>query len=292
VTWGLFWIHRALRIYPLYLTVLVVSIVIKEGWDIHSIRGWFLNGLSQLFFLQDYLGQESFVLGSWTLSLEMVWYIGISILALVYLNKRPGILVCLSLLISILAGIACALGLHLPMGRLSMLIACVLGLICYRRDQGDISNRKFSVLFGLLIFNIALNLFVGFKLFPGAHPSASFKMAIDSWGLAAVVFFVPFFTRKITLWEHPVLSYLGRNSYSIYLVHGIVLILLLRLHGLVRLGGIPLIVIVFGITLGLSTLTYRFIELPPIRFGHSLKRVRRDMPAASAAVGAMADRGP
>jgi peptidoglycan/LPS O-acetylase OafA/YrhL len=262
---GLFWIHRALRIYPLYITVFVVTIVIKEGGGIHSIRGWLLDGLSHIFFLQEYLRLENFVGGSWTLFLEMVWYIAISVLALIYLNKRPNVLVCLSLLISVLAQIACAFGHHLPMGRLSMLICCVLGLVCYRREQGDISNRNFFVLSGLLTFIIALNLFVGFKLFPRANPSVSFQTAIDSWALAAVIFFIPFFMRQIALWDHSTLSFLGRISYSVYLLHGIILMLLIRLHG------VGLIVVAFVVTLGLSTLTYQFIELPPIRFGHSLK---------------------
>ena len=120
--------------------------------------------------------------GSWTLFLELVWYIAISVLALIYLNKRPNVLVCLSLLISVLAQIACAFGHHVPMGHLSMLICCVFGLVCYRREQGDISDRNFFVLFGLLIFIIALNLFVGFKLFPSANPSVSFHTAIEFLG--------------------------------------------------------------------------------------------------------------
>jgi peptidoglycan/LPS O-acetylase OafA/YrhL len=264
--------------------VFALTIVVKQGGDIHSIRGWLLDGLSHIFFLQEYLRQENFVGGSWTLSLEMVWYIAISILALVYLNKRPDVLVCLTLLVSVLAQIACAFGYHLPMGRLSMLVCCVFGLVCYRREQGDISDRSFLVLSGLLTFIIALNLFVGFKLFPTAHPSASFHTVIDSWALAAVIFFVPFFMRQIALWEHSALSFLGRISYSIYLLHGIVLI------ALISLRGIGLIVVAFVLTLSLSTLSYRFIELPLIRFGHSLKRVRGALPPANKAVDVTANR--
>ena len=280
---GLFWIHRALRIYPLYITVFAVTILVKGG-DIHSISGWLLDGLSHIFFLQEYLRQENFVGGSWTLSLEMVWYIVISVLALIYLNKRPNVLVCMILLISLLAQIACAFGHHLPMGRLSMLVCCVFGLVCYRREQGDISDRAFLVLFGLLTFIIALNLFVGFKLFPGAHPSTSFQTAIVSWALAAVIFFVPFFMRQIVLWDHSTFSFIGRISYSIYLLHGVILILLIKLHG------VGLIVVAFVVTFAFSTLSYQFIELPPICFGHSLKPARGALPAVSKAIDATADR--
>ena len=65
--------------------------------------------------------------------------------------------------------------------------------------------------------------------------------------------------------ERSAFSFLGRISYSVYLLHGIVLLLLIPVHG------IGLIVVAFIVTIGMSTLTYRFIELPPICFGHSLK---------------------
>jgi peptidoglycan/LPS O-acetylase OafA/YrhL len=276
---GLFWVHRALRIYPLYVTVFVLTILVSGGGGIHSIRGWLFNGLAHAFFLQEYLGQENFVGGSWTLSLEMVWYIGISGLFLISLNKQPNVLVSLSILVSVLAQTSCALGHHLPMGRLSMLLCCVFGLVCYRREQGDISGKHFALLSGALSVTIALNLFVGFQIFPGVHPSASFKMVIVSWALAAVIFFASFFTRQAGLWQSSVFSFLGRISYSVYLLHAVVLYML----SLIPLVGIQLIGVAFFVTIGLSTLSYRFIELPPIRFGHSLKPKHRAISAIAKA---------
>ena len=177
---GLFWIHRVLRIYPLYVLVFVITIVVTRGGDVHSIKGWIFNCLAHAFFLQEYLAQENFVGGSWTLSLEMVWYIAISGLFLVSLNKNAIVVVSLSLLVSVLAQISCALGHHLPMGRLSMLVCCVFGFVCYRHEQGDISGRRFVMLSALLCFTIVSNLYAGFQLFPGIHPSSSFKMVMDS----------------------------------------------------------------------------------------------------------------
>jgi peptidoglycan/LPS O-acetylase OafA/YrhL len=130
------------------------------------------------------------------------------------------------------------------------------------------------VLSALLCFTIVSNLYVGFKLFPSANLSTPFKTIIDSWSLAAAIFFVPFFMRQATVWEHSIFSFLGRISYSVYLLHGVVLYLLSR----TALDGIRLIVVAFVVTIGLATLTYQFIELPPIRFGHSLKRRPRIAP--------------
>jgi peptidoglycan/LPS O-acetylase OafA/YrhL len=258
----LFWVHRILRIYPLYITVFIIS-VITYGATLHSIGGFVIIGLSQLLFLPDYSQQEGWVGGSWTLALEMVWYVGISVLFLASFNKKPNFLVGMSVLVSVLAQTACSFGHHLPMGLLSMLVCCVLGLVCYRREQGDLSKKSFYILFTLLSLTIALNLWIGFQLFPSIHPAASYSTVMISWTVAFVIFFVPFFTQQSATWKSSVLTALGLISYSIYLLHPIVLYLLRPMHGIL------LIALAFSITLALSLLSYRFIELPPIRFGHS-----------------------
>jgi peptidoglycan/LPS O-acetylase OafA/YrhL len=263
----LFWIHRALRIYPLYITVFIVTFAITGGGNIGSGSALFVDAIAHLFFVQEYFKQEVFVDGSWTLSLELVWYISISCLFLVSLHKKTNLLVGLSVLVSSLAQIACALGYHLPMGRLSMLLCCVFGLVCYRSERGEISRRKFATLFVILALTIAINLVIGFKLFPSVKPAATFREAIDSWTMAALIFFVPFFMRKAAIWAHSGFNSLGRISFSIYLMHMVVL----DLVPLTPLNGVWMVCFVFAMTLCTSILTYRFIEAPPIRFGHSLK---------------------
>ncbi len=105
------------------------------------------------------------------------------------------------------------------------------------------------------------------------------KWAFDSWVLAGVIFFAPFLTRDAAIWEHSLLSYLGRISYSTYLLHGVVLYLLLR----IQLSGIALIGMTFLLTFFVSTLSYKFVEAPWIRFGHTRKFRRLPVSAASMA---------
>jgi peptidoglycan/LPS O-acetylase OafA/YrhL len=263
----LFWIHRALRIYPLYLLIYFLSFAIQAGGHIRSVEGFVANFVASLFFVQEYLKTENFVGGSWTLSLELAWYLGIAFLFFVSLNKKTNLIVGFSVLASLLAQVSCAVGFHLPMGRLSMLLCCVFGLVCYRFSRAEIAKKHFAILFCVLFFTIGLNLFVGEQLFPSAHPSATFRMASDSWALAAIVFFVPFFNRQKALWNHSVLNFLGRVSYSIYLLHPVVLMLLSRAH----LTGVLVIASTFAITIPASAVTYQVIEKPPIQFGHRLK---------------------
>jgi len=263
----LFWIHRALRIYPLYILIFFLTFSLHRAGGIHTISGFFVNFLSHLLFIQEYVQQEGFVGGSWTLSLEIIWYAVISTLFVLSLNKKTWSLVIVSLVVSGIAELMCVTGHHLAMGRVSMLLCCVLGLVCYRWERGSISGRAFAILSSLLAVAIISNLLVGFQLFPGPHPSATFRMAFFSWSLAGTVFFLPFLTRNAGFWGHSGFSFLGRISYSVYLVHPIVLYVLLSTH----LTGILLIAVTFAATICLSTVTYRFVESPPIRLGHRLK---------------------
>jgi peptidoglycan/LPS O-acetylase OafA/YrhL len=266
----LFWIHRVLRIYPLYIAIFALTFLVTAGGQIHSFDAFIVNFVSHMLFIQEYTNQEGFVGGAWTLSLEMVWYISISLAFLLSLNKRTNLLVAVTVMVSVVAQLSCAAHIHLPMGRLSMLVCCVFGLVCYRRQQESISRSHFAALSAVLAATIAINLFVGLQLFPAANPTASFPMAIDSWALAAVVFFVPFALRNASIWNHSLLSFLGQISYSVYLVHPVVLFLLSS----TAISGPLLIVVTFTVTIGVSTLTYRLVESPPIRFGHSLRPVR------------------
>jgi peptidoglycan/LPS O-acetylase OafA/YrhL len=197
----------------------------------------------------------------------MVWYIAISGLFLVSLNKRIYHIVAVSVALSLLAQISCASGHHLPMGRLSMLVCCVVGLVCYRREQSEISRQNFVGLLAVLALTIFFNILVGFALFPNVNATTPFRTVIDSWALAAAIFFVPFVTRRTPVWGHAGFSFLGRISYSVYLLHPVVLYLL----SLVPLDGIGLVCATFAITITGSVLTYKFVEAPAIRFGHSLK---------------------
>lgn len=266
----LFWIHRALRIYPLYVLIFVLMFTLKAGGTINSFGSFLANAVSHLLFIQEYVRQEGFVGGSWTLSLEAVWYVSISSLFLVSLHKKMNWIVGAAVIVSFASQGFCAAGHHLPMGRLSMLLCCIIGLLCYRRSRLEVSSSNFGALFALLSTTIVLNLLVGLRLFPSEQPTATFQTAIDSWGLAFAIFFIPYVTRKSHLWGHSVFAFLGRISYSIYLLHAVVLFMLSKID----LEGFVLIAATFTFTIASSIVTYTWIELPPIRFGHTLKPIK------------------
>ena len=265
----MFWIHRALRIYPLYLLVFAANFLLLAGGHTKTIGMFAVNLVTHLFFIQEYLGQENFVGGSWTLSLELFWYIAISGLFVIGLNKKSGLIVGLSILGSVAAQLSCVIGVHLPMGRLSMLLCCVIGLVCYRREQNEIPAPYFRCLASGLIITIFCNILVGEALYPAVHPTATFQMASVSWALAAVIFFVPFFARANRIWHIPPLGMLGQVSYSVYLLHPIVLFVLSS----IQIQGAGLVCSTFIITIALANVTYRVVERPFVRMGHTRRVV-------------------
>jgi peptidoglycan/LPS O-acetylase OafA/YrhL len=250
----------------LYMLVFFLTLSIQSRAHVWQISNFLEALTTHVLFIQEYVGKQNFVAGSWTLSLELVWYLGISCLAAIAWNKKPGLIVGLATLISVMADISCAVGVHLPMGRISMLLCCVAGLICYRVSQKDISTPGFTFLIGTLIVMIVINLFVGEEMYPSAHPTTTFHLASNSWALGIAIFVIPFLSRSSSIWNAKVLTLLGKTSYSIYLLHPLVLLLLSK----TQLHGVWLILCTVIITVVCSALTYRFIESPPIKFGRRL----------------------
>jgi peptidoglycan/LPS O-acetylase OafA/YrhL len=264
----MFWVHRILRIYPLYIAIFICTFAIRGGGGINSLVAFVKDVGAHLLFIQEYTGQPGFVGGSWTLSLEMVWYISISICFALSVNLRTNIIVAAGLIISAVASVLCMAGHHLPMGRLSMLICCILGLVCYRFQKGDISKRHFVALACLLGLIILSNILVGFLFFAAPHPTATFNEVIDSWLLAGLIFFVPFALRHLTVWDRSIFAFLGKISFSVYLVHPVILFLM----SYISVRGVALIVLTFSLTIFISVFSYRFIESPLIKFGHTINR--------------------
>jgi exopolysaccharide biosynthesis WecB/TagA/CpsF family protein len=105
----------------------------------------------------------------------------------------------------------------------------------------------------------------------------------DDWATAiGVVLFITAALGSaavIKVLSHRIPVWLGRISYSLYLVHAVVLLSLVHLlYGRVPLGVIWLTTVVLSLVL--ATLSYRYIEVPAMALGKRL--TRRARPAAKA----------
>jgi peptidoglycan/LPS O-acetylase OafA/YrhL len=286
-----FWVNRAFRIYPLYLFIFAVTSVITPA-AFGGFPGFLKNLAAHLLFIQEYVHQFNRVGGSWTLSLEAVWYLSFCLLFCLGINKKNYVVAVLCLLISGVSIGFCLLNHHdvrLPLGRLNLLLYCAVGLFCLRRHHREISPRDFNVISTMMFAAIAANAVVGFLLRPAHNfDSPNLQCVAISGLLGASLFFVPFATRTSKMWAFGPLRGLGAISYSVYLVHPVVLSCFHLILGKNMPHPALFVAAVFLTTVAVSALTYNLIERPAIAFGKRLGRSTREAHKnSSAAVNAV-----
>ncbi|WP_140985824.1 acyltransferase family protein [Asticcacaulis tiandongensis] len=265
----LFFISRALRIYPLYIFIYFLTILASGQINFLFSPDFLPNLTAHLLFVQEYVKQQNYVGGSWTLSLEAIWYIGFAFLFFTKLN-RNNIFIIVS--VTGVCLIAQALSLFvtpLPLGRLSMLVACVTGMFFYRYSAGQMDLRQFTFFVSTLLLTILANLTV--RTFAESD-NPSMLNDLIAWVIATTIFIFVFANRHSRFWNAAFLRWLGEVSYSLYLLHSVIIILLLRLT---PLTGLWFILTVFITTIPLALLTFKYIETPPIKLGRSLANTRR-----------------
>lgn len=227
---------------------------------------WFGIVLTHLFFAQEYFPSssswsENLVTGSWTLFIEAIWYVLFASLFVLkikhsrifYLALGFFLLVCIS---------GFVLEKRLPMGRMGMLLNCFLGLHFYRHFKSEISQKEFlsGIIPGILI--VLLGLWVAF-----GHFSSDFftlNCVWTSWLVAYGFFGIFYLTREKSLAIlGEGLEFLGKVSYSVYLLHFSILMVVLYFfqpNVWLFLGTIATVII-------LSHFSYEWIEKPAIQFG-------------------------
>jgi peptidoglycan/LPS O-acetylase OafA/YrhL len=198
----------------------------------------------------------------WTLQYEWAFYLALPLLARVL--QRDWIFVAFVLAFTLLA-------IMKPAMRMARLSPFILGMCAARlfawREMPALRSAPVT------LASVAAILLVPFAMGSYASPSGA-----SNWTpIASLVIALPFlavvhgnnFFRLLTL---PGAKVLGRISYSVYLLHGIVLFVTMRclnayfpLHGM-----LPLVYWCFAglsglATLGLSALSYRWIEYPWLR---------------------------
>ncbi|MFE0155230.1 acyltransferase family protein [Nonomuraea sp. NPDC059007] len=273
-----FWIGRAFRLYPLWALCMAGALLLLP------VTG---SPLAHLSMLQDLLGTPSAVSVLWTLSYEMAFYLLVTALFTLGAHRRSAE-IALGLAAVALAGAAL-----LPTGALtgaSLLALAVIaaGLAAVLGGDGPVRQAGAAVLLvavtALLAFNGRLpawqSLIVVATMFSGTALYRAEQGQI-TWARACIVLAVPVVgvllspgtnlkTAFVAAWAiflagmalrgrgvPYVLSWLGLVSYSVYLLHP----LLLRV--MPALWAVPA-------TFALSALTWRWVEAPAQRLGRRL----------------------
>jgi peptidoglycan/LPS O-acetylase OafA/YrhL len=148
---------------------------------------------------------------------------------------------------------------------LLLLGSMFVGTVLYRYDIGELSGRTAASVFGIALVGIVVVHYcyqVGTaEPLTGATPR--WWTEAGTFVSAYLVFGALFLLRQLA---YPrVLVYLGTISYSVYLVHALVLLLPNP-----PLSDVPAFAVLMAATLGLSVLTYHFIEKPGQALGRTM----------------------
>lgn len=261
----LFIVNRFFRIYPLYIFIFIISILLIKVGIINSWDSFMMNIFKNIFFnlliLQDYVPKKMAIINlvgsSWTLFIEFVWYGIFSLLFYLNLNKRfLALIIAPSIILITISLFSLILKIRIPIGHLVLLDLCFIGLFIYRFFTNLINTKTLTL--GLLIafVGISFSLYVAFYHYN--NPMFSFRCVLISYILGSLIF--AFF--YIFNFSSKILSFLGKISYSVYLSHGVVLYLL---NFYFHETGFNLVILTILLTLISSYFLYKIIEEPFVK---------------------------
>lgn len=282
-----FAVRRAFRLFPLYFVALaVIAIGGATGLIAHWGYMWQsspFTWLANLLIVQDFVGARPFLGVSWTLALEIIWYI-IFFAALATLGKRAPLTLGIAAPIALLAlaFVSIKLGHRIPLGRPAMIYAAALGWQVYGYTQGSMSKRTMLAWVGLFIAITMFTNFVSFGLY--RHDHVHLVPVLASWIMAPVAFTAVILSPRLQ--RAPgiatgIVPAIGIMSYSSYLLHPIALALVGQYFG--TLGLLPQVLIYTALTAALTLSGYYLIELPGIAVGKRVVGLLRPNPQLAAA---------
>jgi peptidoglycan/LPS O-acetylase OafA/YrhL len=265
-----FALRRVLRIYPLVLAAFLLALAMgatglisRFSFMVHaSPVQWAAN----LLLVQDLAGVRPFLNVTWTLIIELGWYSLFGAMLVLYGN-RAGRILGISGHVAMVALILLSLmfGFRLPLGRIGMIYAAIVGFQFYRQWSGEISMRNLTCHVIAFVAIMLAGNYVAFGVF--RHPRIDFAQAAWPWLAATLLFALVFGWRKLRqsiLLDNPLFRWLGTVSYSLYMVHIIAIAFALE-H-----AGADWIWAALAITALLSVVGYYGIERPGIALGRRI----------------------
>jgi len=279
---GNFILRRQIRLDPPYWCVLIIALLLHRvelampTVDTQPMPNM-ATILTNVFYLQNLLEARPIVWVAWTLCIEIQFYLAFVLILVSGRKSSPvenshqvsnmtvALLLATSLISLFLFAVPVRITWFLPYW-----FFFAGGIFCYWSLSKRISHWVFPTY--LVSYALYLIAFTCLGLFAELGPA---MIA----GLVAIlaIYFAGSKDHLTDWWNHPILQYLGRISYSLYLVHLVIIDIFLRLA--FKLTGenekMALVWIVFGLTvvIGFAHLLFIAIELPSMRLASRLKYV-------------------
>lgn len=272
-----FWCGRFFRLYPLYwLSIALVLLLHVFGFEQSLADGSQLSTeaiLANLTMLQAFFGYGHLLTLYWTLSFEMAFYISVSLLAALGLSRRvvPVTLTLIAAAVLVESVLPTLMGSAAPLGLVSCLATMFVGSTAQQFSSGELSSRRFGLIGALAILMLIAT--SGLASVVGGGSTYVFTASIAAYVTfaGALLFARSSKTRRFGLLPaFQITQYLGVISYSIYLMHPLVLLVVPTVGGPLTSVLTWLAVVLVG-----SALTYQWIELPGIAIGRRLTTAAR-----------------
>jgi peptidoglycan/LPS O-acetylase OafA/YrhL len=273
---GAFWIRRFFRLFPLFWLSLAAALALRAA-GLFTIEpafdarfGWSL--FANIVMMPKFLGAPAAIGVYWTLSLELVFYVALTIMVWRRLQHRTWELTLLLFGLAVLSPVLTrALDRPPHAEPLFHLATMFFGTQIYRFRQGSLSRPKFTAAAAVAALSMLLTTGIAFYGRDDvAHVGTrSFLPMLMAWASAYSLFGLALAASRLSSFDRfwRGFTWLGTLSYSIYLWHVLVM------HAVPELGNpVATLALWIGVVLLLSHLSYRWVELPAIDWGRRLSR--------------------
>lgn len=270
---GSFWSARFFRLFPPYwFSLLFIGLLPLAGLpgltavDLGSVKAWIAN----LTMLQGFARVPDINPVAWTLGLEMVLYGAITVAYIKGFLKKTW-LISMSLLLALCAAsilLPVVFHIRFPAGAAAVFGSIVAGLALFRWFTGDLKKVEGMLITGLCIVVTIASSMVNYSPVRSAsnflQPTQFCAIFSAITGYAFFMLLLKFRSVKFPEWT----LWLGKVSYSLYLLHPIALALIP--HGGSFFITVPL---QLGLSVLLAWFGYECIEVPSIAMAQ--KRIRK-----------------
>jgi peptidoglycan/LPS O-acetylase OafA/YrhL len=253
--------------------------ITAPGFPAHLVRNTLLN----LTMFQGYLGIPNVIGLYYTLAMEMAFYIVFSLLFIRQLHRRSvRIAWMVSTVIAVFA-ILIPLIAHrrVPLAGLFYILCLTVGTSIYRNFNGEASNGSLIALLSFIAVSIPVAVYLNYVLIKKDDPLEhySFWAVLAPWSTAYIVFLISYLLRTHSFPR--ALVWLGTISYSVYLLHPLVLTVVPAWH-----NPVYSLIVKIAVTIIVASCTYLCLERPSIALGKRLYAQFMSGPGrASSAVG-------